>query len=83
MERGDTYDELIEFYGKPLLQFIPEPLSDADKKAIGHDLPKECAVFKIDDHYPGGVIAFSRYCELWHANTGERWIIRHLLNQIK
>ena len=72
--------ELIEYYGNPIIKFIPgPPIADEDKAIVKHDLPKECAIFKIDDNYIGGLIVYSRYGEKWHANNGERWVIRHLL----
>jgi len=60
----------------PLLRFKP----DADIGHGGHDAaPEECAVFLIPERGYGGVIVYAKYRGEWHANTGERYVIRHLL----
>ena len=74
-ESEPTIKQLIKELGEPLIRFIP-----TNKEPSG--TPLECAVFKINDTYPAGIIVYSRYSKnRWTANAGERYVIRELLTQ--
>ena len=72
--------------GVPLLLFKPEPsppnvVSDAADEYAVFALPREHGAGgygpKTDR---GGVIVFARYGDRWVANSGERYVIAHLLS---
>lgn len=76
MIKDPTIKQLIKDLGEPLMRFKP-----ANKEPSG--TPLECAVFKINDIYPAGIIVYSRYNKTrWTANAGERDVIRELLIRV-
>jgi len=73
---GENFTVYTSRYGSPILRFLTE--ASFDNRQFG-DIPYECCVFKIDD--PTEVMVVSRYGDKdeWHANCGERAVIKKLL----
>lgn len=79
--KGITTKRLLKERGVPLLRFKPQNKRTYDQ--LWSDTPLECMVFKIPDKYQGGIIVYSRYNHIhWIANTGERHVIRKLMQGI-
>lgn len=71
----DSYEEIIKYYGEPILKFTPENTKE-DKTFFG--IPSEVIVVNID--HISSVMVFSTYDGVkWYCNDGERWVIRYLL----
>jgi hypothetical protein len=75
---GDTFESFTSRSGEPIFRFLTG-VSDAQRRLC--DIPYECCVFKID--HVTEVMAVSRYGnkDEWHANCGERAIIKELLRR--
>lgn len=79
----DKINEIIAEYGDPVMRFVPSGDFTQDQ-IMECNMPKEIAVFRMPKHRVDEFIVFSRYGneDNWTANSGERWVIRELLNAI-
>jgi hypothetical protein len=75
-----TYEEIIETYGHPILQFTPSG-NFTEVQIMSGDIPSEIMIVKIN--HVSEFMVLSRIDEdSWVANHGERWVIRELLKKL-
>lgn len=80
MNRTETWEQIIDTYGHPIYQSLIRGKYTESERLHG-DIPREIAIFKLPDQYPGGIIIYARYNQQWHANAGQRWTVKHLLER--
>lgn len=85
MKSYDTWEELISNYGEPVMRFKPQGFEHlSEYKKMHQDIGDEIAVFKLPDEYFEEYIVFSCHRKIeWYANSGQRLVIRELINIIK
>jgi hypothetical protein len=73
--KGEGFEEYVNEYGAPLLRV--DVFSKSEEERVRGDVPDEVAVFQIP--HPSNVMVVARYGERCVANSGERFVVDHLL----